>query len=142
MGDYHLIYDDRCPLCLRAMNEVRKYDRLAVVRMVPLSTVRESAGLSAVPLPLDSELQQSIHLVEPNGQILRGAEAIGRLAVLFPRSRPLGLVLLMPGVRTISEWIYRWVARHRRGFFLAWLWAQEKDRTETLSKRRCGRHDC
>lgn len=129
MADYHLIYDDKCPLCLRAMDEIRKNDRLAVVRMVPLSTVRESVGLSAVTLPLDRELQESIHLVEPNGQISRGAEAIGRLALLFPRSRRLGKVLLLPGVHTVAEWIYRRVARHRRGFLSNLFQGKEKDRT-------------
>ena len=113
MPGYYLIYDNECPLCCQSTEVVRRMDRLGLVKLMPLSLVRESVELSTIPLPLDGEMQKAIHLIASDGRVWAGSEAVGRLAALCPRSRLLGRFILLPGVRVLARWVYGFVARHR-----------------------------
>lgn len=61
------------------------------------------------------ELSEAVHLIEPDGEVYKGAHAVFRLMARRPGLG--GLLWLYrhaPGFSWISERIYRWVARHRR----------------------------
>ncbi|MCH2136631.1 MAG: lipase maturation factor family protein [Phycisphaerales bacterium] len=61
-------------------------------------------------------LASAIHLVEPDGTHVRGAEAVCTiLARGGVRGWPLVLYRHVPGVARVSEAVYNWVARHRGG---------------------------
>jgi len=60
-------------------------------------------------------MHKAIHLIASDGRIWAGAEAIGRLAALYPRSRLLGWLILLPGVRVPARWVYDFIARRRHG---------------------------
>lgn len=110
MSQYHLIYDDNCPICLASIDKVRKLDRLGLVNLVPLSSV---ADRPRGALPAKERLRDEIHLITPEKKVYRGAEAVGVLASLFPGSRYVGAFIMAPGIRVIARHIYRIVARHR-----------------------------
>ncbi|UCE24731.1 MAG: DUF393 domain-containing protein [Candidatus Zixiibacteriota bacterium] len=110
MGQYHVIYDDNCPLCLAAIGQVRQLDRLGLVNLVALSDV---TGRAASALPAHRKLLEQMHLVTPEGRVYRGADAVGVLARVLPKSRYIGNFILLPGVRQLARIIYRLIARHR-----------------------------
>ena len=110
MNCYHVIYDDTCPLCLGGIEQIKKLDRLGLVRFVPLSDVSEKSGPR---IPSREKLKEQMHLITPEGKVYRGAEAAGMLATLFPSSKLLGELILLPGVRFVARHIYRLIARHR-----------------------------
>lgn len=58
-------------------------------------------------------LAESIHLVAPDGQVSRGAEAFERVIGLLPRGRMASWVFGIPLARPLAERVYRWVARNR-----------------------------
>ncbi len=110
MVDYYLIFDDTCPLCKRAAAGVRKLDTLGVVDLIPLSCAAMPGGRL---LPSPELLANKVHLISRDGVIFAGADAVGQLAGLFPRSRMLGQFILLPGVRHVARRVYGAIARHR-----------------------------
>jgi len=56
---------------------------------------------------------QAMHLVGPDGRVVRAAEAV--VAVLLTRGRIFAWTRLyyLPGLRTLLDLAYRWVARNR-----------------------------
>lgn len=113
MLNYFLIYDDSCPLCIKATRQVQKLDDLGVVTLVPLSTSDVPSGRGALS---PKRMASQMHLVCSDGRVWAGADAVARLASVCPRSRPLGRFLLLPGVRQIARLVYGRVARHRLRF--------------------------
>ena len=112
MADHYLIFDDRCPLCLAAAQKVHRRDRTRRVSLQPLSRLSLP---EAVRAPADQELTAAIHLIAPDGVVYRGAEALAHLAILLPRYKPLGKVLLLPVVKPVARLFYRFIARNRVG---------------------------
>ncbi|MEW6412016.1 MAG: DUF393 domain-containing protein [Candidatus Zixiibacteriota bacterium] len=110
MKQYHLIYDDNCPVCLSSVGKISKLDKLGLVNRVPLSQALKARNPN---MPVKDKLAEQLHLVTPEGKIYRGAEAVGILATLFPQSRLLGQFMLLPGVRFLARAVYRLIARHR-----------------------------
>jgi len=108
MSPYHLIYDDRCPVCVEAVGRVQKLDRLGLVELMPVSQIPQ--GPQA---PDRRRLLDEVHLITPEGKVFRGADAVGILAGLFPQSRYFGRLILMPGIRSVARIVYGIVARHR-----------------------------
>ena len=95
---------------MTGIEQIRKLDRLGLVRFVPLSDVSEKSGPR---IPSREKLKEQMHLITPEGKVYRGAEAAGVLATLFPSSRLLGSLILLPGVRLVARYVYRLIARHR-----------------------------
>jgi predicted DCC family thiol-disulfide oxidoreductase YuxK len=110
MPHYYLIYDDSCPICLAAMDKLRRVDTLGLVEPVPLSDPRLPHGKS---LPPQHELKNAIHLFDNFGGMYRGADAVSKLMSLFPQSAWLGRVLQWPGVRQVARSVYALIARNR-----------------------------
>jgi predicted DCC family thiol-disulfide oxidoreductase YuxK len=92
------------------MEKIEKLDRLGLINRVPLSVAVKTRKPG---MPAENRLSNEMHLITPEGKIYRGAEAVGVLATLFPQSRLLGEIILLPGVRAVARLVYRQVARHR-----------------------------
>ncbi len=103
-----VVWDGDCTLCRRWM---RRYYALSG------DTLDWSPAKAAAPhLPLLSleELNQAVHVVEPTGASVRGAEAIFTImARIGLRRWPLRLYQYVPPVRWICDVLYRSVANHR-----------------------------
>lgn len=66
-----------------------------------------------IELPDRRQLQEEIHLITPSSEIVRGADAVAMVASMFPRSRWLGKLVMLPGVRSVARWVYRLIACNR-----------------------------
>jgi predicted DCC family thiol-disulfide oxidoreductase YuxK len=64
-------------------------------------------------IPIEAFRAQA-HLIEPDGRVSRGAEAVFHALSYAPRG---GWLLMayrhVPGFAAVSEAVYHWVARHR-----------------------------
>lgn len=112
MDSFLLIYDDECPVCQASVDRLRKLDRLGVVRKVGLSEAERMVP-DEIELPDRRQLQEEIHLITPSSEIVRGADAVAMVASMFPRSRWLGKLVMLPGVRSVARWVYRLIACNR-----------------------------
>jgi predicted DCC family thiol-disulfide oxidoreductase YuxK len=111
MPEYYLIYDDACPLCQGAVKRVTRMDTMKIVHLVPLSRPKLPKHLH---LPLKEDLEQEIHLIDTEGKILKGADALAKLARLFPKTRMIGKMLQLPGFKQSARPMYRLVAKSRK----------------------------
>jgi predicted DCC family thiol-disulfide oxidoreductase YuxK len=103
-----LIYDAECAFCRRAVARwrARTGER---VRYVPLQNARL---LRRLGIP-KARAERSLQLIEPSGRTYEGARAVFAALRRAPGLRLLSLVGRLPVVRTLAEWIYRRIARHR-----------------------------
>ncbi len=68
-----------------------------------------------VPQMSREQLLNSFHLVLPGGAVLSGHRAIPELLTLLPGFKPAGWLLRhAPFGQKLSEWVYRWIAAHRK----------------------------
>ena len=103
-----LIYDGDCGFCLGWVNRWRPMTK----DQVDYAPFQEVAA--QFPQISQERFTASIQLILPDGRILQGAEAVFHLLAYAPGYRwPLWLYRKIPGVAAITEWGYRFVARHR-----------------------------
>lgn len=105
-----LVFDGDCGFCTSATNFLQRFvDRKSRFAVVPLQfTALESLGLT------QEQALESLRFVDPHGRISAGAAAVSQV---LRRSgwgwRPLGWLLAVPGIRTVAELGYRFIATHR-----------------------------
>lgn len=103
-----VLYDGECGFCQRW---ARRGERIAGPRadFVPYRQIA-----SCFPEITEAEFLQSVHLIECDGCVYSGAEAVIRVLAMRPVLRGLRWFYdHFPGFGCFSEWIYRGVARHR-----------------------------
>jgi predicted DCC family thiol-disulfide oxidoreductase YuxK len=103
-----LVFDGDCALCTTLASFVQR-------RMGPRYRIAPWQRLDLGSLGLTAEeCATALQYVDAEGQVFAAQDAVARLllasAVWW---RPLGAVLLVPGVRWVAGVVYRWVARNR-----------------------------
>jgi len=77
-------------------------------------TFADARDPANVPPGLDpARLMAEMHVVAPDGRVDHGFRAFRRLAWDLPPLWPLVPLLYLPGVPTIGQRLYLWVARNR-----------------------------
>lgn len=108
-----MFFDGECDFC---KYWVARWQRSTGQRVefVPFQSGRVTAQLPQLPY---EKLRQTLHLIEPNGAIYTGAEAVFHALALNPKRRIwLWLYQRVPGFAKIAEWCYRFIANHRAEF--------------------------
>lgn len=106
-----LIYDGDCNFCCRA---IARWSHVTGGR-VDYQPSQEVAH--RFPEISTEQFQASVQLVQPDGSVCDGAEAVFRTLACNPNySWPLWLYRRVPGVDGVTEFLYRFVARHRAIF--------------------------
>lgn len=107
---YTLLYDSNCPICLRSVQRLKRWDRRKELIFLPAGdpSVREQ-----FPSLSREALEASIHLVGPEGRIWEGADAVERLFAILPGFSRARWVFRIPLVRPLARRVYRWIARNR-----------------------------
>lgn len=96
-------YDGACPLCRREIGVYKSCTGAEAMAWVDVS-----AGDGSLPSDLDREAALArFHVRLPDGRLVSGAEAFGRLWSALPRWRWLGRIVLLPGIRAVAEFAYR-----------------------------------
>jgi predicted DCC family thiol-disulfide oxidoreductase YuxK len=128
-----LIYDGRCGFCRKWVGRWRAItgDR---VEYAPSQEV--AANFPQIP---EAEFRRSVQLIDMDGRVLSGAEAAFRAVAYAPRRGACYWAYQhVPGFATLSEALYRLVARHRTmfGAMTSFLWgASVEPPTYTLTRR-------
>ncbi len=102
-----LIWDGDCGFCRRSVQKLRTLTGERV-ECEPYQTAH--ARFPTIPI---ESFREAVHLVEPDGTVSRGAEAIFRTLGYAGRPLPRAAYRHLPGFAALSEWVYRQVAAHR-----------------------------
>jgi predicted DCC family thiol-disulfide oxidoreductase YuxK len=107
-----LLYDGNCALCQKGVAQLRRLDWFGVLRY---ADARDRANLPMTDPPLDpGRLLEEMHLLTgPGGRVYHGFGAFRWLAWRLPLLWPLAPFLYLPGVPTLGQRLYLWVARNR-----------------------------
>ncbi len=105
-----VLFDGDCPLCTFQKQLLTWLDWFNVVSFVPISDAR-TKGIA--PSISREDLLEAIHCVAIDEEIHRGARCIRFVGMRMPLLVPLSLILWIPGVIWVAEWVYQWISRNR-----------------------------
>ncbi len=110
-----LIYDGECNFCCFW---IAKWQTITGVAVQYLPFQDPTVAVRFPELPR-SRFETAVQLIEPDGRVFGGAEAVYRSLAYNPRARWLLLAYeKVPGVAVASEVVYGLIARHRSAFSL------------------------
>ena len=105
-----LVYDADCGFCTRSVRFIERWvDRRQRYDVRPW----QSLDLAAVGLTAQ-DCDEAAQFITADGRVLSGHRAIATAATHgAPGWRPVGHLLLAPGISWVAARTYRWVAAHR-----------------------------
>ncbi len=112
-----LIYDGDCRFCVTSKERIERMsppNQSAFVRYIPYQSAVAKDILGS---EYRSGRPEVAYLIDADGQIRKGLDAILPLLLHFPGGRVIFGLLAIPGCRTIASWLYRLLARHRYRWF-------------------------
>ncbi len=105
-----LLYDGDCGLCLNAVRVLQRAGGRHAFEYFPF----QDASSFMLAHGLDRQrLEQELHLITPEGRVLRGFFAVRRAGWAAPLLWPVALLLSMPGMSWPGRLAYRLVATNR-----------------------------
>jgi predicted DCC family thiol-disulfide oxidoreductase YuxK len=107
-----LFFDGACGMCTRSRDLLLKMDRTGNVQTEPLQSPGTAERLGIAP----ASLLDSVRWLDSTGAVYSGAEAANAAFSAAIGTRIPLAVYRIPGMRTVEEAIYRWVATHRYRF--------------------------
>ena len=105
-----LIYDGTCPICSGTVEWIEKNEQEGAFEMVPCQS--DSLGEKYPDIKFD-ECMQAMHLVQPDGHVLAGEQALPEIFKRLVRYRAVALAFKLPGAETLSRLLYQWFALRR-----------------------------
>jgi predicted DCC family thiol-disulfide oxidoreductase YuxK len=107
-----LFFDGACGMCTRSRDLLLKFDRTGDLATEPLQGVDVAARLG-IP---ESQLLDAVRWLDTSGEVFTGAEAANAaLSTAVGSTLPLRLYRV-PGIRSVQDAVYQWVATHRYRF--------------------------
>src|SRR4051812_41104923 len=107
-----VLYDGQCPLCRKSVWWLKWLDWR---RRLDCRDARDPANVPAVEPPLEPHrLLEEMHLVTPDGKrVYHGFGAFRWMAWRLPFLWAIAPLLYLPGVPTLGQAVYLWIARNR-----------------------------
>ena len=107
-----LFFDGKCGMCTRSRNLLLKLNRTGDLLTEPLQTpgTAERLGIS------DASLMDAVRWLDASGDVYAGAEAANAAVSAALGTRVPLLIYRIPGIRSLEDAVYRWVADHRYRF--------------------------
>jgi predicted DCC family thiol-disulfide oxidoreductase YuxK len=107
-----LFFDGKCGMCTRARNLLLKLNRTGDLLTEPLQTPDTAERLGIT----DASLMDAVRWLDATGDVYAGAEAANAAVSAALGTRVPLLIYRMPGIRSLEDAVYRWVADHRYRF--------------------------
>jgi predicted DCC family thiol-disulfide oxidoreductase YuxK len=105
-----LVFDGDCGFCVRW---VRRWEKETRGRVLYAPYQEAAARFPDIP---PERFRKSVQLVETDGRVYEGAEAVFRALAYGPTDRWLRLYRGLPGFAPAAEALYALVASHRAAF--------------------------
>lgn len=100
-------YDGQCPMCSAIMESVRHSEQCDAFDL------RDMHKETLLPFK-KAAIEKEIHIVDRDGNVHRGADAIFTITEQYPKLRPATRLARLPPIRALAPAVYRVVAANRR----------------------------
>jgi predicted DCC family thiol-disulfide oxidoreductase YuxK len=107
-----LFFDGACGMCTRSRDFLLELNRTGDLQTEPLQRAGTADRLGISP----ERLMEQVWWLDSSGQVYGGAEAANAAVSAALGSRLPLLIYRVPGMRSVQNAIYRWVADHRYRF--------------------------
>jgi predicted DCC family thiol-disulfide oxidoreductase YuxK len=107
-----LFFDGACGMCTRSRDLLVKMDRTGNLQTEALQSPGTAERLGIAP----ASLLDSVRWLDSTGAVYSGAEAANAAFSAAIGTRIPLAIYRIPGIRSVEEAIYRWVATHRYRF--------------------------
>jgi predicted DCC family thiol-disulfide oxidoreductase YuxK len=107
-----LFFDGACGMCTRSRDLLLKFDRTGNLQTEPLQSPGAAQRLGIAP----ATLLESGRWLDSSGAVYSGAEAVNAAFSAAIGTRIPLAIYRIPGIRSVEEAIYRWVAANRYRF--------------------------
>jgi predicted DCC family thiol-disulfide oxidoreductase YuxK len=106
-----VLYDGGCPFCRWTAERLRRWDRARRLRLIPYDRTGEHPTLAAAVA--GEALGETVHVVDAEGRMATGAEAMLSVVALLPgggpvvrlvRASPPARVAVDLGARALDRW--------------------------------------
>ena len=126
-----LVYDGNCNFCRRWIDRWR---HLTGDRVDYAPSQEVAPRFPEIPR---ERFDAAVYLLEPDGTVSRGAEAVFRALDHGGHRRPLWAYRSIPGLAPVAERLYRFVAGHRGGLsrLTRWGWGDRVERPTCFLSR-------
>jgi predicted DCC family thiol-disulfide oxidoreductase YuxK len=104
-----VVWDDSCSFCRRWVAWFRRLDAFGAFRFVGASSAEAYAGTGVTP----AAAAEAMQLVEPDGRVLSGYDAVRGIIAVLPGGFLLAPWMAFPGVPRVGRARYRRVAARR-----------------------------
>lgn len=104
-----VVWDGDCSSCRTWIAAFRRLDRYGALRFVSASDPAAYDGTGVTP----AEAARALQLVEPDGRVRRGFEAVGGVLEVLPGGMLLAPYFRLPGVQHVGIRAYEQVAQRR-----------------------------
>ncbi len=105
-----MFYDGGCPVCMRGVSQFRRLDWARRVAWVDLMESPDALRAHGVDF---ATAMDSLHVVDRNGELVRGAAAFLTIWRELPYYRILATLFRLPGLLPLFEWLYGLHTRDR-----------------------------
>ena len=107
-----LFFDGACGMCTRSRDLLLKFNRTGNVTTQTLQSPGTAERLGITP----GGLLESVRWLDSSGAVYSGAEAANAALSAAVGTRIPLAIYRIPGVRSLEEAVYRWVAANRYRF--------------------------
>lgn len=112
-ADLAALFDGWCGVCTRSAIWVGERDPAGRVERLDM---RDDAAAARFPA-IDAEAARAqLHVVDRDGRVYVGIDALARLLRAIPGWGPVGALIGVPGVHAVTGVAYRWFASRRLSF--------------------------
>jgi len=106
-----VVYDGDCSFCRDRIEWIRRRDAAGRLDLVP----RQAPGIvERFPRLAEGDFNTGMRLIDPDGTIHVGADAVHQIARRLPRWRRLAWLYRVPGIGALSRLAYRSIAANRQ----------------------------
>jgi predicted DCC family thiol-disulfide oxidoreductase YuxK len=107
-----LFFDGACGFCTRSVNFLLRLNRTGELKTEPLQGAGVAERLGIHP----SQLLESVRWLDSSGAVYSGAEAVNAALSASLGTRLPPRIYRLPGIRSLQDAVYRWIADHRYRF--------------------------
>lgn len=103
-----VFYDEKCPLCIRAVIVVEHFDAIAAIDFKGRQA--QATRFSKIENVSDKKASYDLYAVDRSGKLYCGLDTYIQILLKMKYTAFIGLMALIPGIYPVCSWVYRQIS--------------------------------